>query len=94
MRSTLKSFLFPLIATVVLFSAMAMAQTPAPVAPRATTEPQPPGAPEKPKPQKAIRRASTRPARVTMVKDQEPVAPQVVTSALFKPVKEMIAGEV
>jgi len=81
MRSTLKSFLFPLaIATVVLIcGAVAIAQTPAPVAPRVTTEPQAPDAPEKSKPQKAIRRASTRPARVTMVKDQEPVAPQVVT---------------
>ena len=81
MRSTLKSFLYPLVITSVIlfFGTTAIAQTPAPVAPRATTGPQAPGAPEKPKTQKAIRRASTRPARVTMVKDQEPVAPQVVT---------------
>ncbi|MGZ8848286.1 MAG: PDZ domain-containing protein [Pyrinomonadaceae bacterium] len=33
----------------------------------------------KPKPQKTVRRPPTRQTRVTMVKDQEPVAPQVVT---------------
>ena len=39
---------------------------------------QPPSPPEKPK-TKTIRRPTPRPARVSMVKDQEPVAPQVVT---------------
>lgn len=81
MRSTFKSFSFALfIYAAISFSAVAAAQTPeATTPPKTTAGPQAPPAPEKPKPQKAIRRAATRPARVSMVKDQEPVAPQVVT---------------
>jgi S1-C subfamily serine protease len=81
MRSTLKKFLFPVFICFVVFGfgVSASAQTPAPVAAPSTIEPQEPTAPGKPKPQKVIRRASTRPARVSMVRDQEPVAPQVVT---------------
>src|SRR2546423_11515170 len=81
MRSTLKLVLFPLVICLAAVC-FAQAQTPWPATPPANVGPQAPIAPEKSKAektQKAIRRASTRPARVTMVKDQEPVAPQVVT---------------
>ncbi len=82
MRSTFKSFSFALfVCAATLFSAAsAAAQTPeATTPPPPGAGPQTPGSPEKPKPQKAIRRTNSRPARVSMVKDQEPVAPQVVT---------------
>ncbi|HEY8205713.1 MAG TPA: hypothetical protein VIF81_13355, partial [Pyrinomonadaceae bacterium] len=79
MRSTFKtSLVFILIGLAIsAFALTANGQTPG--ARASTYEPQKPPAPEKPKAQKNIRRASTRPARVTMVKDQEPVAPQIVT---------------
>jgi S1-C subfamily serine protease len=80
MRSTLKLFLLPLVICMAALC-FAQAQTPKATTASVTMEPQTPVAPEKAKEkaQKAIRRATTRPARVTMVKDQEPVAPQVVT---------------
>ena len=79
MRSSFKSSLLFAVCTIFLgLGVTTPAQTPAPFLPPAT-QTQTPGQPEKQKPQKSIRRATTRPARVTMVKDQEPVAPQIVT---------------
>ena len=84
MRSSLKSFgwfVLTCVATSLLCASVTAqtVQTPAPVAPTrplTTVEPaQQPSA----KAQKAVRRPTPRPSRVTMVKDQEPVAPQVVT---------------
>lgn len=80
MRSTVKSFSLLIVGccVIVVCSLTAFAQAPAPEAPPAPMQDQP-APPEKPKAQKSIRRATTRPARITMVQDQEPVAPQVVT---------------
>jgi S1-C subfamily serine protease len=81
MRSTFKNFLlFALaVAAFAVFSQSTVAQYATPVAPRPATQTQAPSPPEKAKPRKTVARATTRQARVTMVKDQEPVAPQVVT---------------
>ncbi|HEX5701974.1 MAG TPA: PDZ domain-containing protein [Pyrinomonadaceae bacterium] len=84
MRSSLKSFgLFVLtwVATSLLCaSATAQTvQTPAPVAPIKPAQTAEPTQPQSPKAQKSVRKPTPRPSRVTMVKDQEPVAPQVVT---------------
>ncbi|MFY9618898.1 MAG: PDZ domain-containing protein [Pyrinomonadaceae bacterium] len=84
MRSSLKSFgLFVLtcVATSLLcVSATAQpARTPAPVAPIKPAQTAEPTQPQSPKAQKSVRKPTPRPSRVTMVKDQEPVAPQVVT---------------
>ena len=57
----------------------APAQSIAPPPVPAPTQLQTPEQPEKPQARKQIKRPPSRPARVTMVKDQEPVAPQVVT---------------
>ena len=85
MRSGLKLFgLFVLTCLATsLLCASATAQTvrtPAPVAPIQPAETAEPPQPQSPKvQQKSVRRPTPRPSRVTMVKDQEPVAPQVVT---------------
>ncbi|HEY5839263.1 MAG TPA: PDZ domain-containing protein [Pyrinomonadaceae bacterium] len=84
MRSGLKSFVLFILTCVTtsLLCASVTAQTvqtPAPVAPTrplTTVEPaQQPSA----KAQKSVRKPPQRPSRVTMVPDQEPVAPQIVT---------------
>lgn len=62
--------------------ASATAQTvrpPAPVAPIQPTTKVEPAQQPSPKAQKSVRKPTPRPSRVTMVKDQERVAPQVVT---------------
>ncbi len=86
MRSTLKSLiLFTLgVAVIVSLAATASAQTPpaVPTSPPPVNEPQTPAQIGKPKPEKVEKRRtvpSTRQARVTMVQDQEPVSPQIVT---------------
>ena len=60
-------------------SAFAQPSTPAPAAPPQTMQTQAPPQPEKQKAPKAVRKPTPRPTRVSMVKDQEPIAPQVVT---------------
>ena len=86
MRSTLKlSLLFILGVTVIVsLAATASAQTPPAVPTTAPPmdQPQTPAPVAKPKPEKVEKRrpsAATRQARVTMVQDQEPVSPQIVT---------------
>jgi serine protease Do len=54
-------------------------EIPAPVVPASPGPTAAPPWPSSPKPQKTVRPQTTRPSRVTMVKDQEAVAPQVVT---------------
>jgi len=84
MRSVLKSsvlFVLTCVATSLL-CASATAQptrTPPPVAPIRPLQTTEPAQPPSPKAQKSVRKPPQRPSRVTMVKDQEPVAPQVVT---------------
>lgn len=79
MRSTFKTVLLGA-AAILLSSLNLLAQEPRPGAPPAPpVQGAEPADPSKPKPQKAVRRVQTRQSRVTMVKDQEPVAPQVVT---------------
>ena len=87
MRSTLNSsFLITLGGAVFIsLAATASAQTPTavPTSPPPTVDlPQTPAPVAKPKPEKAEKRRPTtaiRQARVTMVQDQEPVSPQIVT---------------
>jgi S1-C subfamily serine protease len=81
MRSTFKNFLLSALAVAAfaVFSQSTVAQYATPMAPRPATQSPAPSPPEKAKPRKTVARATTRQARVTMVKDQEPVAPQVVT---------------
>ena len=86
MRSTLKlSLLFILGVTVIVsLAATASAQTPPAVPTTAPPmdQPQTPAPVAKPKPEKVEKRrpsTATRQARVTMVQDQEPVSPQIVT---------------
>ena len=84
MRSGLKSFVLFVLTCVAtsLLCASATAQTvrtPAPVAPIQPPQTTEPAQPPSPKAQKSVRKPPQRPSRVTMVKDQEPVAPQVVT---------------
>ncbi|HEV2828406.1 MAG TPA: hypothetical protein VGW76_12465, partial [Pyrinomonadaceae bacterium] len=80
MRSTFKYFSLFIMALPVVAAVSVRAQVPAPAAPvkpvHAPTHPS--VQVDKAKPQKTAR-AQTRQARVTMVKDQEKVAPQVVT---------------
>src|ERR1043165_9446224 len=86
MRSTLKSslaFIFG-VTVVVSAGAVAAAQTPpvVPSSPPQADQPQTSVPMAKPKPEKVEKRrpsAVTRQARVTMVQDQEPVSPQIVT---------------
>ena len=84
MRSALKSSLLSIIAvaTIASFSARGAAQTPesAPQAPQSPGQPQMPAPVAKPKPDKTRRPTTAiRQARVKMVTDQQPVAPQIVT---------------
>ena len=84
MRSVLKSFVFSILTSVAtsLLCPSAAGQTvrtPEPVAPIQPTQTVAPPQPQLPKAQKSVRKPTPRPSRVTMVKDQEPVAPQVVT---------------
>ena len=83
MRSALKSFLLFIFATAVIvaFALAAGAQTPegVPPQPAAPGQPQTPAPMAKPKTEKRRATTAIRQARVTMVKDQEPVAPQIVT---------------
>src|SRR5688572_22477988 len=84
MRSGLKSFVLFVLTCVAtsLLGASATAQTvrtPAPRAPAHPAQTTEPVQPQSPKAQKSVRKPPQRPSRVTMVKDQEPVAPQVVT---------------
>src|SRR5688572_994727 len=85
MRSGLKSFVLFVLTCVAtsLLCASATAQTtvrtPAPVAPVQPPQTTEPAQPQSPKAQKSVRKPPQRPSRVTMVKDQERVAPQVVT---------------
>jgi len=76
MRSTFKYFLLFILALPVVAAMTVRAQAPAPVA--RVRPGQTPMQQDKTKAQKPVRTA-TRQARVTMVKDQEKVAPQVVT---------------
>jgi serine protease Do len=80
MRSTFKYFSLFMLSLPVVAAVAVRAQVPAPIAPvRPAHAPiQPQVQADKTKPQKTAR-AATRQARVTMVKDQEKVAPQVVT---------------
>lgn len=69
-------------AATALLGASAAAQTVRTPAPVVQVQPAPtvhPAQPQSPKAQKTVRKPTQRPSRVTMVKDQEPVAPQVVT---------------
>jgi S1-C subfamily serine protease len=83
MRSGLKSFvLFVLTGVAISVCASATAQTvrtPAPITPPQPAQTIDPPQPQSPKAQKSVRKPTPRPSRVTMVKDQEPVAPQIVT---------------
>lgn len=86
MRSALKSILLftPGVAVIASLAATAWAQTPpgAPTSPSTVVVPQRPAPVAKPKTDKPEKRrpsAGTRQARVTMVADQEPVSPQIVT---------------
>lgn len=78
MRSTFK-FTFLIVSCCVGTAGGANVFAQAPAAPPAVMQDQTPSPPEKPKAPKSIRRSAPRQTRVTMVKDQEPVAPQVVT---------------
>jgi S1-C subfamily serine protease len=84
MRTGLKSFGLFVLASVAtaLLGASATAQTVRTPAPVVQVQPAPTvqsAQPQSPKAQKTARKPTTRSSRVTMVKDQEPVAPQVVT---------------
>ena len=83
MRSALKSALLLIfaIAVIVSFAFTTAAQTPegVPPLPASPGQPQTPAPVAKPKPDKVRRPTTARQARVTMVKDQERVAPQIVT---------------
>ncbi|HEV2905491.1 MAG TPA: PDZ domain-containing protein [Pyrinomonadaceae bacterium] len=84
MISSLKSFgLFVLtcVATSLLCASTTAqtVRTPAPVVQVRPAQTAEPTQPQSPKAQKSVRKPTPRPSRVTMVKDQEPVAPQVVT---------------
>jgi hypothetical protein len=84
MRSVLKSsvlFVLTCVATSLLCTVTTAqtVQTPAPVRPIQPPQTTEQAQPQSPKAQKSVRKPPQRPSRVTMVKDQEPVAPQVVT---------------
>jgi hypothetical protein len=84
MRSGFKSFVLFVLTCVAtsLLCTITTAQTtrtPAPVSPTRPPQTTEPAEPPSPKAQKSVRKPPPRPSRVTMVRDQEPVAPQVVT---------------